>query len=72
MTVLQAPEAPGRAPAPGKGGKVGGGLLDPRQLVRSLPEALRKLNPVTLWRNPVMFVVEVGAFLTTGLAIVDS
>ncbi|MBD3145372.1 potassium-transporting ATPase subunit KdpB [Microbispora bryophytorum] len=55
----------------GIGGGVGGGLLDPRQLVRSLPDALRKLNPVTLWRNPVMFVVEVGAAFTTVLAIAD-
>ncbi len=51
------------------GGRIGGGLLDPRQLVRSLPDAVRKLNPATLWRNPVMFVVEIGAFLTTGLAV---
>nr|WP_051762725.1 hypothetical protein [Microbispora rosea] len=64
MTVLQAPEAPGQAPAPGKGGKVSSGLLDPKQLVTSLPDALRKLNPVTLWRNPVMLVVEVGAAFT--------
>ena len=28
-----------------------------------------KLNPVTLARNPVMFVTEIGAALTTGLAI---
>ncbi|TQR98499.1 potassium-transporting ATPase subunit B, partial [Microbispora bryophytorum] len=55
----------------GVSGGVGGGLLDPRQLVRSLPHALRKLNPVTLWRNPVMFVVEVGAAFTTVLAIAD-
>ncbi|NJP25210.1 potassium-transporting ATPase subunit KdpB [Microbispora sp. SCL1-1] len=53
------------------GGKVGGGLLDPRQLVRSLPEALRKLNPATLWRNPVMLIVEVGAAFTTVLALTD-
>jgi K+-transporting ATPase ATPase B chain len=38
-------------------------------LVRSLPDALRKLNPVTLARNPVMFVVEVGSALTTVFAI---
>jgi K+-transporting ATPase ATPase B chain len=44
-------------------------MLDPRQLWRALPEALRKLNPAALWRNPVMFVTEVGAALTTGLAI---
>ncbi|GAA3160844.1 potassium-transporting ATPase subunit KdpB [Nonomuraea roseoviolacea] len=48
--------------------RVGGGLLDPRQLLTSLPEALRKLNPVTLWRNPVMLIVEIGALATTILA----
>ncbi|GLX00518.1 potassium-transporting ATPase subunit KdpB [Microtetraspora sp. NBRC 16547] len=60
--------APGRTP--GKG-RVGGGLLDPKQMVRSLPDALRKLNPMTLWRNPVMFIVEIGAVFTTVLAAVD-
>ncbi|NUR86671.1 MAG: potassium-transporting ATPase subunit KdpB, partial [Nonomuraea sp.] len=49
-------------------GRVGG---DPKQLIASLPDALRKLNPVTLWRNPVMFVVEIGAAFTTVLAVVD-
>jgi K+-transporting ATPase ATPase B chain len=44
-------------------------MLDPKQLWRALPEALRKLNPLTLLRNPVMFVTEVGAALTTGIAI---
>ncbi|MET8162622.1 potassium-transporting ATPase subunit KdpB, partial [Sphaerisporangium sp. NPDC005289] len=29
----------------------------------------RKLNPVTLWRNPVMFIVEAGAVFTTVLAV---
>ncbi|WP_440106602.1 potassium-transporting ATPase subunit KdpB [Streptosporangium sp. H16] len=65
-------EAPGRTPAPkggGKDGKVGGGLLDPRQLLTSLPEAVRKLNPATLWRNPVMLIVEIGAVFTTVLAV---
>ncbi|MFI0423024.1 potassium-transporting ATPase subunit KdpB [Spongiactinospora sp. 9N601] len=51
--------------------RVGGGLLDPRQLVRSLPAALAKLNPRTLWRNPVMLIVEIGAVFTTVLAILD-
>ncbi|SDK07728.1 K+-transporting ATPase ATPase B chain [Nonomuraea maritima] len=64
-------ETPSQVPAPKKNGRVGGGLLDPRQLIRSLPDALRKLNPVTLWRNPVMFVVEVGAVFTTVLAVAD-
>ncbi|MFI6500265.1 potassium-transporting ATPase subunit KdpB [Nonomuraea typhae] len=51
--------------------KVGGGLLDPKQLLTSLPDALKKLNPATLWRNPVMLIVEIGAVFTTVLAIVD-
>jgi K+-transporting ATPase ATPase B chain len=51
--------------------RVGGGLLDPRQLWKSLPDALRKLNPATLWRNPVMFIVEVGAAFTTVLSVMD-
>nr|WP_246518693.1 HAD-IC family P-type ATPase [Thermocatellispora tengchongensis] len=38
-------------------------------MIRSLPDALRKLNPVTLWRNPVMLIVEAGAVFTTVLAI---
>ncbi|UWZ34111.1 potassium-transporting ATPase subunit KdpB [Dactylosporangium roseum] len=50
--------------------KVAGGLLDPALLWRSLPDALRKLNPGTLWRNPVMFIVEVGSVFTTVLAVV--
>ncbi|WP_290862604.1 potassium-transporting ATPase subunit KdpB [Hamadaea sp.] len=51
--------------------RVSGGLLDPRQLLKSFPDALRKLNPVTLWRNPVMFIVEIGAVFTTALALAD-
>ncbi|MGW9137225.1 potassium-transporting ATPase subunit KdpB [Streptomyces sp. NPDC055681] len=50
--------------------RVGAGMLDPKQLWLALPQALRKLNPVTLFRNPVMFVTEVGAALTTGIAVV--
>ncbi|MEV4139079.1 potassium-transporting ATPase subunit KdpB [Dactylosporangium sp. NPDC049742] len=48
---------------------VAGGLLDPRQLWKSTPDALRKLNPATLWRNPVMFIVEIGSVFTTVLAV---
>ncbi|WP_444978806.1 P-type ATPase, partial [Acrocarpospora macrocephala] len=59
-------QAPGRAPQ-----KVGAGLLDPRQMIKSLPDAIKKLNPATLWRNPVMFIVEIGALFTTVLAAAD-
>ena len=50
---------------------VQGGLLDPAQLWRSLPDAARKLDPRTLWHNPVMFIVEIGAVFTTVLSIAD-
>ncbi|MFF5297668.1 potassium-transporting ATPase subunit KdpB [Paractinoplanes globisporus] len=56
---------------PSKSSAVKGGLLDPQQLWKSLPGALVKLDPRTLWRNPVMFIVEVGAVFTTVLSIVD-
>ncbi|MGD8194366.1 potassium-transporting ATPase subunit KdpB [Herbiconiux sp. P18] len=39
------------------------------QIVAGLPEALRKLSPRLMWRNPVMFIVEVGAAFTTVLAV---
>jgi potassium-transporting ATPase ATP-binding subunit len=51
--------------------RIQGGLLDPKMLLRSLPDALAKLNPRTLWRNPVMFIVEIGAAWSTVLAFID-
>jgi potassium-transporting ATPase ATP-binding subunit len=51
--------------------RVQGGLLDPKMLWKSTPDALRKLDPRTLWRNPVMFIVEIGAAWSTYLAIVN-
>jgi K+-transporting ATPase ATPase B chain len=41
------------------------------QVVQALPGALRKLNPAAMWRNPVMFLVWVGAALTTAIAIAE-
>ncbi|TGB09120.1 potassium-transporting ATPase subunit KdpB [Streptomyces palmae] len=52
-------------------GRVGGGLFDPRQLLRSLPDAFRKLDPRVMVKAPVMFVVEVGSVVTTVLAVKD-
>ncbi len=46
-------------------------MLDPALLLKSLPDALRKLDPRTLWRNPVMFIVEIGALWSTVLAFGD-
>ncbi|MFF5620257.1 potassium-transporting ATPase subunit KdpB [[Kitasatospora] papulosa] len=52
-------------------GRVGGGLFDPKQLLRSFPDALRKLDPRVMVKSPVMFVVLVGSVVTTLLAVQD-
>jgi potassium-transporting ATPase ATP-binding subunit len=39
---------------------------------RAAIDALRKLNPIAMMRNPVMFVVEVGSVLTTTLLVLDT
>ncbi len=85
-TDPQKPEEPGsmstatptRAPhhdVPGGhqdgGGRVGGGLFDPKQLLKSFPDALRKLDPRVMVKSPVMFVVLVGSVVTTVLAVKD-
>lgn len=41
------------------------------QIRAALPGAFRKLNPREQWRNPVMFLVWIGAFLTTILALAE-
>ncbi|GIG41210.1 potassium-transporting ATPase ATP-binding subunit [Cellulomonas phragmiteti] len=57
------PEATPSHPTPG--------AFQPRQLWRSMPDALRKLDPRHQVRYPVMFVVWVGSVATTGLALAD-
>ena len=46
-------------------------MIDFHLVWRSLPDAFRKLDPRVLWKNPVMFVVEIGSVLTTFLFIRD-
>ena len=46
-------------------------MFDRTIVRRALLDSVRKLNPLTLARNPVMFVVEVGSVLTTALFIRD-
>src|SRR5215475_7581148 len=46
-------------------------LFDPEIVRRATKESFRKLNPRIVARNPVMFVVEVGAALTTVFVIKD-
>src|SRR5579863_1586091 len=60
-TATAPPAAPAR--------RVGGGLLDPHMLWKSLPDAFKKLDPRVQVKNPVMFVVEVGAVLCIYTAI---
>ncbi|MBV9489794.1 MAG: potassium-transporting ATPase subunit KdpB [Verrucomicrobia bacterium] len=42
-------------------------IFDPAIVGPAIIESFKKLNPVTLARNPVMFVTEVGAAITTVL-----
>lgn len=65
-TVTEArPEAPAaRPPAPRK-------TLTWQQLREALPGAVRKLDPRTQWHNPVMFIVWVGAVVTTVFAVAE-
>src|SRR6267154_425345 len=46
-------------------------LFDPEIVGRAAKASFAKLNPFTLVNNPVMFVVEVGAALTTVFLIRD-
>jgi K+-transporting ATPase ATPase B chain len=46
-------------------------LFDPEIVGSAAKASFAKLNPVTLLKNPVMFVVEVGAALTTVFLIRD-
>ncbi|MBM7439634.1 potassium-transporting ATPase subunit KdpB [Streptomyces sp. HB132] len=68
---------PTRTPHEGPSGgdvvsaRAGGGLFDPEQLLRSFPDAVRKLDPRIMIKSPVMFVVLVGSVFTTLLAIQD-
>ncbi|GAA2597722.1 potassium-transporting ATPase subunit KdpB [Streptomyces axinellae] len=52
-------------------GRVSGGLFDPKQLWKSLPDAFGKLDPRLMIKAPVMFVVLVGSVATTLLAVKD-
>ncbi|WP_437109775.1 potassium-transporting ATPase subunit KdpB [Streptomyces scopuliridis] len=52
-------------------GRVSGGLFDPKQLLRSFPEAIRKLDPRVMVASPVMFVVLIGSVMSTVLAALN-
>ncbi len=49
--------------------KINQSLLHPQILKVALVDALRKLSPTVQIKNPVMFVVYISSWLTTGLAL---
>ncbi|HEY4019940.1 MAG TPA: potassium-transporting ATPase subunit KdpB, partial [Pseudonocardiaceae bacterium] len=49
--------------------RVSAGVFNPKQLLVSMPDALRKLDPRHQLRNPVMMVVWVGSLLSTFFCI---
>ncbi len=70
--VIPRPDvAPGGLEPGGKGRARGQArpLFDPAIVRRAVLDSLRKLDPRHQVRNPVMFVVEVGSVLTTGLYV---
>jgi K+-transporting ATPase ATPase B chain len=71
MSLIEVATPPAQPrPAPDQGlHRVQAGLLDPSMLWKSLPAAVVKLNPLTLYKNPVMFIVEIGAVFTTVEAV---
>ncbi|MFB8030092.1 MULTISPECIES: potassium-transporting ATPase subunit KdpB [unclassified Streptomyces] len=72
MSTVTPTRAPHEDPSGGAGpGRAGGGLFDPRQLLTSFPDAVRKLDPRNMIKSPVMFVVLVGSVVTTLLALQD-
>src|SRR5215510_5269869 len=62
--IPQSKVAPLRAPAKGPRKKA---LWEWKIVRRAIWDALLKLNPRTMMRNPVMFVVEIGSVITTVL-----
>jgi potassium-transporting ATPase ATP-binding subunit len=79
-TAPEQGEAEGAAAASGgSGGAPNGGerhssqsLFDPAIVRPALLESVRKLDPRVQVRNPVMFVVEIGAVITTGAWLIQA
>ncbi|MFB7090961.1 potassium-transporting ATPase subunit KdpB [Streptomyces sp. NPDC056296] len=71
VTENRAPHSDVPTGRPSAEDRVGGGLFQPAQLVGSLPEAFRKLDPRAMVKSPVMFVVWIGSVLTTAFSFTD-
>ncbi|GHF95959.1 potassium-transporting ATPase subunit KdpB [Streptomyces zaomyceticus] len=71
ITPTRPPQSGAPSGRPAETGRVGGGLFDPKQLVTSFPDAIRKLDPRVMVKSPVMFVVLIGSIVTTVLAVMN-
>ncbi|MEU7513253.1 potassium-transporting ATPase subunit KdpB [Streptomyces sp. NPDC042898] len=69
ITPTRPPQSGAPSGRPVEAGRVGGGLFDPKQLVKSFPDAIKKLDPRVMVKSPVMFVVLIGSVVTTVLAV---
>src|ERR1700733_7694356 len=70
MATLPMTEIPNVVQTPGgRQAKNRRSLWDRRIASRALLDALRKLSPHSMMRNPVMFVVEIGSVITTLMLI---
>ncbi|MGC7870869.1 potassium-transporting ATPase subunit KdpB [Desulfosporosinus sp. SYSU MS00001] len=54
-----------------EGKKTSSGSFNSAMIVEAIKDAFKKLNPSIMWRNPVMFVVEVVAVLSTYFVLRD-
>ncbi|MDT0116717.1 potassium-transporting ATPase subunit KdpB [Microbacterium sp. PRF11] len=72
-TLTHAPHQPAPEPVEGSGAPSSAPrrAFSAAQIVAALPGAAKKLNPAAQWHNPVMFLVWVGAALTTLIAIAE-
>jgi K+-transporting ATPase ATPase B chain len=66
VPVVDEADAPGTTPLevapPSRRKSIG---ISRQMILRASGEAIRKLNPLTLWHNPVIFMVELGSIITT-------
>ena len=46
-------------------------LFQPELVGPAIKDAFKKLNPIFLYKNPVMFVVAIGSIITTVFTIIQ-
>ena len=46
-------------------------IFEPKSVIEALKGSVKRLNPIVLLRNPVMLIVEIGAIITTLIALIN-